>query len=170
METRNTIIEQLNIFWKKILHIVVNMSWWTEVQSEIIVLSILGYLALLFLLLFIHRKIIKKHKKIYENIVFLYDTIRYQVTKAQYGNTAIQQNKWINLVLQSDHKNYLSHTKEIKEEIIAIEQQLGQQIITEDQRKNINKQIKRKRWVHTMMQSIGRFITVITAGIYKLFW
>jgi hypothetical protein len=96
-------------------------------------------------LLFIHRKIIKKHKRVHENIVLLYDTIRYQISKAQYGNPAIQQNTGINNVLKSEHKNYLYHSKEINKEITTIEQQLGQQIITEEQRKTINKQIKIKK-------------------------
>lgn len=170
METRNTLVGQLNIFRWKIVHIMANVSGLAEAEGEILLLVILWYIVVLSLLLFIHRKIIKKQKKIHENIVLLYDTIRYQVSKAQYGNPATQQNKWINLILQSEHKNYLYHTKEIHDEIITIEQQIGQQLVTEAQRKTINKQVKKKKWTYTMMQTIGRGITVITAGIYKLFW
>lgn len=163
-------METLQLFWWKILHIIVNLSWWSKGQSEIIVLSILWYIVFLFLLLFIHRKIIKKHKKVHENIIFLYDSIRYQVSKAQYGNSAIQQSSGIDIIIKNKHKNYLQHSKEIQEEIDKIEQQLGEKIGTENQQKTINKQIKIKKWTHTAMQIIGRITTVITAGIYKLFW
>lgn len=163
-------MEKLQLFWWNILHILVNVSWRSEAQSEILLLSILWYIVVLLLLLFIHRKIIKKHKRIHENIVFLYDSIRYQVSKAQYENPTIQENAGINVIIKNEHKDYLHNTTTIKEEISKIEQQLGQQIITEEQRKNINKQIKRKRWTHTIMQILWRTTTVITAGIYKLFW
>lgn len=163
-------MEKLQLLWDKILHILVNSSWWSKAASEIILLSILGYIVLLLLLLFIHRKIIKKHKKIHKNIVFLYDSMRYQVSKAQYGNPGIQENAGINIVIKNEHKDYLHNTITIKEEISKIEQQIGQQIVTEEQRKNINKQIKKKKWTYTIMQIIGRITTSITAGIYKLFW
>ncbi|MDD3663386.1 MAG: hypothetical protein PHT84_06020 [Candidatus Pacebacteria bacterium] len=71
--------------------------------------------------------------------------MRYQVSKAQYGNPAIQENAGINVVIKNEHKDYLHNTTAIKEEINKIEQQLGQQIVTEEQRKTINKQIKKKR-------------------------
>jgi hypothetical protein len=71
--------------------------------------------------------------------------MRYQVSKAQYGNPGIQENAGINIVIKNEHKDYLHNTITIKEEISKIEQQIGQQIVTEEQRKNINKQIKKKK-------------------------
>lgn len=97
------------------------------------------------MLLFIHSKLIKKHKRTHENLVTLYDTIRYQVAKAQYGNASIQDSKGIQVVMESEHKNYLANAQAIKEEILSIEQKLGQQIVSEDQWKTISKQTKKKR-------------------------
>jgi len=99
---------------------------------------------LIFLLLFIHRRILRKHKKIHENLVFLYDTIRYQIAKAQYGNPAAQDSKGIKIVMESEHENYLANAKAIKEEIASIEQKLGQKIVSDDQRAAIAKQTKKK--------------------------
>lgn len=118
----------------------------------------------------IHRKLLKRQKKINKNLVILYDTIRYQVAKAQYNNPVIQDSKGIKVVIESEHENYLKNTKIIKEEIFAIEQKLGQQIITTDQRKLITKQSKKKNNVTIFVQLIGRLTTVLTLGIYKLFW
>jgi len=165
-----SIVEQLNIFRGKIIHIMANVSGRTEPKAEILLLVILWYIVLIFLLLFIHRRILRKHKKIHENLVFLYDTIRYQVAKAQYGNPAAQDSKWIKVVMESEHESYLANAKAIKEEIISIEQKLGQKIISDDQRKVIAKETKRKWWAKTFMEIIGRFTTLITAGVYKLFW
>ena len=169
METRNSIVDNLNIFRARIVHIMANVSGRAEPQAEILLLVIIWYLVLLRLLLFIHRKLIKKHKRIHEQLVALYDTIRYQVAKAQYTNPAIQDAKGIKIVMETEHKNYLSNAKAIKEEILSLEQRLGQKIISEEQWNIINKQIKKKRWAKTIMEIIGRLTTIITAGIYKLF-
>lgn len=74
--------------------------------------------------MFIHSKLLSKQKHVHENLVLLYDTIRYQVARAQYGNPIIQDNKGINLVIQEDHKNYLKNATTIQEEILSIEQKL----------------------------------------------
>ena len=84
----------------------------------------------------------------------MYDTLRYQVAKAQYGNPAIQDSKGIKVVFESAHENYLTNTKAIKQEILSIEQKFGQQIISADQRIMISKQTKKKHRVLFFMQII----------------
>lgn len=86
-------MEQLNIFRDRIIHIMANVSGRAEPQAEILLLIILGYIVLIILLMSIHRGFLKKQKKIHENLVLLYDTVRYQVAKAQYGNPSIQDGK-----------------------------------------------------------------------------
>lgn len=163
------ILTSLNTFRDRIVHIMANVSWMAEPQAEILLLAILWYIVVLLLLLFIHRKLIRKHKKIHEKLVFLYDTIRYQLAKVQMGNPAIQDAKGIKVMMESEHKNYLANAKAIREEIVSIEQRLWQKIISDDQRKTIHKQTKKKAWAKAFMELIGRFTTLITAGIYKLF-
>lgn len=86
-------MEQLNIFRSKVVHIMANVSGRAEPEAEILLLIILGYIVLIVLLISIHRGLLKKQKKMHENLVFLYDTIRYQIAKAQYGNPSIQDGK-----------------------------------------------------------------------------
>lgn len=154
----------------KIVHIMANVSGRAEPQAEILLLVIIWYLVVLRLLLFIHRKLIKKHKRIHEQLIALYDTIRYQVAKAQYSNPTIQDAKGIKVVMESEHKNYLANAKAIREEIVSIEQRLGQRIVSDDQWNTIHKQTKKKAGAKTGMEIIGRLTTLITAGVYKLFW
>ena len=137
-------MESLNLFRNKIVHIMANISGRAEPKAEIFLLVILGYIVMICLLAFIHRKIIKKHKRIHENLIFLYDTIRYQVAKIQHNNPAIQDTKSIKIVIEAEHKNYLTNAKAIREEILSIEQKLGQQIVSDNQWKVIIKQTKKK--------------------------
>ncbi|MFA7298854.1 MAG: hypothetical protein WC010_04390 [Candidatus Absconditabacterales bacterium] len=164
------IVAQLNSFRVKIVHIMANVSGRAEPEAEILLLVILGYIVFILLLMFIHRKLLRKQKNIHENLVLLYDTIWYQVARAQYGNPIIQDNKGIKVVIEADHENYLTQAKAIREEILSLEQKFGQQIITTDQRNIIVKETKKKNNVTIFVQLIGRLTTLLTVGIYKLFW
>lgn len=95
-------------------------------------------------------------------MIILYDTIRYQIAKAQYNNPNNTDIKGIKIVMESEEKNYLKNTKAIKEEIFTIEKTLGQQIIQEDQRNNIEKTTKKTKRIKKMTQIIGRATTLIT--------
>ncbi|HBB03591.1 TPA: hypothetical protein DCZ39_01635 [Patescibacteria group bacterium] len=147
-----------------------NVSGWTESQSETILLAILGYIIVLLLLIAIHRKGLKKYKKIHEDLILSYDTMRYKVARAQYGNPALQDNKGISTAIEGDHKDYLVNTKAIKQEILSIEQKLGQEIISTEQWITIEQQAKKKNRIMTCVEIIGRVTTILTVGIYKLFW
>jgi|GEM_PF-1190988 len=147
-----------------------NVSGRAEPKAEILLLVILGYIVLILLLMFIHRKLLKRQKRIHENLIFLYDTIRYQVARAQYGNPASQEIKGIKVVMESEHENYLANAATIKNEILSIEQKFGQQIISADQRTAITRQTKKKHRVLFFVELIGRLTTLLTVGIYKLFW
>lgn len=164
------LLTSLENFRTNIVHMVTNITWRESGKAEIVLLIVIWYAVIFFLLIRIHRKLLKKHKKIYENIVALYDTIRYQVARAQYGNEAIQTSKWIDTIIHSDHKNYLANAAGIKQTLLDIEQKFGQQIITADQWKTIAKQTKKKHTTNIFVQLIGWCITGITVGIYKLFW
>jgi hypothetical protein len=120
--------------------------------------------------MFIHRTLLRRHKRIHENLVLLYDTIRYQLAKAQYGNPTSQDSKGIRVVFEAAHENYLVNIDAIHQEINSIEQKFGQQIISADQRTKIVKQMHKKKIVMIFVQIIGRITTLLTVGIYKLFW
>lgn len=157
-----TILEQTNIVRWEIISIINGQS----TQGIIIV----GYILLLAILLYIHSIFLKKQKKIREKLTETYDTMRYNLAQAQYKNTNIQDNKGIKITREWDKKNYFENEKEIKEELLSIEQQWEQQIISQIQRDSIKKQTHKKNILTIFVQTIGRIITIITIGIYKVFW
>ncbi len=163
-------MEKLSLFREKIVHIMANVSGRAKPDAEIVLLAILWYIVIIVLFVIIHRRILRKHKRLHENIVLLYDTIRYQIAKTQAKNPSIQNNTWIKIVMDSAHQNYLAKAQEIQEEITDMEQKLGEKIITADQRTSIKKQSKAKRTMMLFVQVIGQIVTVLTVGIYKLFW
>lgn len=154
---------------KNVIQIVSNLSGRGESQAEWVVLLVLGYLILLIVLLYIHSKLLKKQKNIQKNLVFLYDTIRYQLAKVQYETLTNTENEGINKIITADHKTYLANAKAIKQEILAIEQKNAQKIISTAQRKVIHKETRKKNILEIGVQGIGRISTIFTAGIYKLF-
>jgi len=169
MQTRNSIIEQLNIFRWNSVHSIASTHGWAEQQVELWLLLILGYIVIVLLLMFIHSKLIRRQKKTHENLVILYDTIRYQLARAQYENSSIEGD-WIQIVMDAEHKNYVANAAIIKQEIVSIEKRSGQAIVTDKQRKTIHQQTKKKNRLTIVVNYIGRILTFLTIGIYKLFW
>ena len=96
--------------------------------------------------------------------------MRYQVAKAQYKNQSIQDTKGIKIIIDTNRKNYPANAAAIKKEIISIEQKLGQQIISNNERDILRRQTTQKKILTLFVQIIGRITTVLTIGIYKLFW
>lgn len=80
-------------FRVNIVHIVANIIGQSEAQAELRTQVILGYIILLLVLIPLHRKLLQSHKKIHENIILLYDRLRYKVAQTQYRNPAIQEEK-----------------------------------------------------------------------------
>jgi hypothetical protein len=121
-------------------------------------------------IIIIHRVLVKKQKNIHEQLVTSYDTIRYQIAKAQYENQSIQDKKGIHIIMEADRKNYPANALAIKKEILSIEQKLGKQIISTNERVIIQSQRNKKRIFTICVQIIGSIITILTIGMYKLFW
>lgn len=170
METRTTILSQTTLYREKILHIIANISGLSEANAEIRTLSILWYIVAIILLCVFHKKLIKIQTTYKQKIVELYDTIRYQVAKAQYATPSIQVTPGIKIIMNAEHKTYEANAQAIQQEIKTMEQLSGTTIITEEQRTILGKQISKKRKISTIVSIFGRCITTITAGIYKLFW
>ena len=160
----------MNSFRWTVVHIVANITWRAEIQAERLVLIILGYIFLMLVGIPLHRKVLKIHKKIDEDLVYLYDDLRYKLAKAQYENPSIQGEKWIKVIMETHKENYIENAAIIQQEITAIEQTLWQEIITSDEWRNINKQVKKKKRLLLCVHILGRPITLLTASIYKLFW
>ena len=118
------------------------------------------------LLIITHRLLLNKQKKILENLVTSYDTFRYQIAKVQYKNHSIQDNKGIQVVMESHRRNYPSNAKDIKKEILAIEQKLGQQIITTNERTILHEQTKRKNILTIFVQIIRTITTILLSLIH----
>jgi hypothetical protein len=169
METWNTIVGQLDISRWNIVYTIANTNGRSEKQVEIRLLIILGYIVIVLLLMFIHRTLLRKEKKTHENLVILYDVIRYQVARAQYENSSIEGDG-IQTIINTEHKEYVENAATIKQEILSIEKRSGQDMVTEKQRKTIHQQTKKKNRLTKLVKYIGRTLTILTVGIYKLFW
>lgn len=154
---------------ENIVHIIANISGRENPQAELLLLIILGYIISMILLISLHRKLIIRQKKIHEHLVLLYDTIRYELAKAQYNSPIIQESEGIKKVITTEHKTYLANATTIKQEILAIEQKNGQEIISADQRSIIHKETKKKNILTIVVQTIWWINTLFTVGIYKLF-
>jgi predicted anti-sigma-YlaC factor YlaD len=94
--------------------------------------------------------------------------ILYQANKAQHENPLIQGESCIQTISQSAHKNYDANAAAIQNQIHTREQKLGTTIIPPQQWSLITKQSKTKHRYLQRSHLIGRLLTILTVGIYKL--
>lgn len=120
MQTQN-IIGQMSILRWDVVYNITNATGRTSSQAERSI-GIAIYIIVIFLLRNIHRNLVKKQKRIHTDLILLYDTIRYQLAKAQYSNISIQGIPGITNAMTAEHKNYIANAQAIKTEIVDIEQ------------------------------------------------
>ena len=158
IDTRNQIINTIS-----------NMIWWTNTQTQLVGLRGSGYIVSMLILIPIHRIFIKKHHICHQQIIQRYDHLRYQVAKIQQTHSGVSPETEIIKLINTPHASYLSATQAIQQSIITQEQNLGITIIPEHERNYIHKQLRKKHRLQQWKNIIGRIISIVTCGIYKLF-
>ena len=153
-----------------ILHIVVNVTWLSPELALIRLLVIIGYIILLVILIPIHRSLLRLLHKRREVLTWEYDTLRYLIAKAQKQSGVDANNKWITALFDLKHPDYLHHHTEIKGEIFNIETSLWTKIIEDTKRAEIEQRQQKYKKLTMIVDIYGRFVSVITVLVYKLFW
>ncbi len=169
MQLLDSIREQLSPARSSFVNIIADAGGREVWQTEIRTWAAITYLFIMIILISIHRRLIKWRKYANEQLVLMYDTIRYQVAKGQYEHQTAKENRGIRIIRKASKKTYAANWAAIKQEIIAIEQTTGVQIVSTEQWNKVwslTRKTKRYAWYTNI---IGRLLTLATAGIYKLF-
>lgn len=153
----------------RILHIFVNVTGLTPETALIVLLVIIWYIILLIILIPIHKALVRLLKKRKEKLTREYDTLRYLVAKAQKQSTATTESRWIKVLFDNAHPDYLRQHVEMKSEILNMETNLWAKIIDDVMRAEIEKKQKKYRKLKTIVNVYGRIVSVITVLVYKLF-
>lgn len=146
------------------------MTGLTPESALIVLLIIVWYIILLLLLIPIHKSLVRLLRRKKEILTWEYDTLRYLVAKAQKQNWGDSKNKWITVLFDIAHPDYLHHHTEIKNEILNIESGLWGKIIDDTKRAEIEKKQKKYRNLDAVVNVYGRCVSVITLFVYRLFW
>ena len=152
-----------------ILHIFVNVTGLPSATAEIVLWIILWYIVGLIILIPLHKALARLLRKRKEVLTWEYDTLRYLVAKAQKQSWVASTNKGITVLFDTTHPDYLHHHDIIRSEITNIETSLWTKIIDDAQRATIEKKQKRYTGLHSIVNIYGRFLSIVTVLIYRLF-
>ena len=153
-----------------ILHIFVNITGLTPQVAMIVLLVIIWYIVLLIIFVPIHKSLVRLLHKKKEKLTREYDTLRYLVAKAQKQSTPTTESRWIKILFDATHPDYLHHHAEIKQEIKSIESGLWAPIVDDVTRVRIEKKLKNYDSLKLFVNIFWRIISIITILIYRLFW
>ncbi|MCF7835008.1 hypothetical protein K9M48_03040 [Candidatus Gracilibacteria bacterium] len=148
-----------------------NKIGFSILHSEYLIWGIAIYISLLILLGFIHTLTQKYYKKSKQNFFYECDYIIKQLATFQYQN---KKNNNINIqlvktIFDSQSKDYFKEAKNIKIKIKEIENNINQNLIENKQRSKFQKHYKKTKRLMIFSNTIGRIITILTIGTYKVF-
>lgn len=169
---RDYVMKARNVYTDRI-HLLLGVS---ETSANWRGLGILFYCVILPLLIFIHRKICKKYEELQKDLVNEIDEIMYLLAKYQYQSHLSKQTLWgdphfmmMREMFKTGHFQYLDNIKIIKENTKKVELIFRNQIVSDEKRNTIAKMEKKLLKKKRHKNVLGRFCSIVTVGIYRLF-
>lgn len=160
----------------QIINFISLITDWSFAIAQTLVIIIMIYVVVLVLLILLDKKFFKKYFELTKKTIAKYDEFFYLLARKQYREEIDKESFWWNPcieailpVLQAEDKSYLKHRTLIKSNIQKVEILLQDQIISDQDREEIEdmyRSLNRNKLFH---QSVSIFLTIFTLGIYKLF-
>ena len=171
-------MENAKIIINQIINYVSNLTWFDYNISKWIFLALITYIVFIFVFLFIHKWLLKKTNKIKWKLDELYDQIWYEISIVMYdfnqeAKKNWQENKliyWAKSIIWLEKNDYISNRKKIFEDIKKLETYIWKKMISEELIKTINWYQKKLSNTDLIQKMIWWILTILTIGIYKLFW
>ena len=124
----------------------------------------------------LHRLSLKKVLKAKKNLTDSVDKVIYLLSKAQYSLSEQQTLQYdpcfalMKTMFGSGHFEYVDNIDTIKENVKKVEILLKQRVISDEERKKIDKQRSRLKFHLFWRKFFGYELNFVTCGIYNLFW
>jgi len=145
---------------------------WTTIWSIAILVWAISFVIFLPL----HRIILKKVVKAKKNLIDSVDRVIFLLSKAQYSLSEDQILKFdpcfalMKTMFGSGHFEYIDNLDTIKENVKKVESLLWQRVISDEERKKINKQKSSLKFHRFWSKLLGYELNIVSFGIYNLFW
>ena len=145
---------------------------WTNVFSVLVLIWWISFL----LFLPLHRLSLRNVKKSKQDLVNSVDRVIYLLSRAQYSLSEQQALKFdpcfalMKTMFRSGHFEYIDNLDTIKENVKKVEVLLKQRVISDDERKKIDKQRNSLKFHLYWRRFFGYELNAVTCGIYNLFW
>ena len=168
-------LETLTDIWNKYLEWIdfffhTNWTW-----SIVAWIAVLVYVVSILIFFPLHRLTLRNVKKAKQNLTTSVDEVIYLLAKAQYSLSEQQALKYdpcfalIKTMFWSWHFEYIDNLDTIKENVKKVEVLLKQRVISDEQRKKIDRQKSRLKFHTFWSKFFGYELNFLTIWIYNLF-
>ena len=173
MESFVNILNQIRSTYSEWVWFFLNTNkTWTLIFSIAILIWLISLLIFLPLHRYSLRKVLSAKKQLTDSV----DEIIYLLSKAQYSLSEKQTLQYdpcfalMKTMFWSGHFEYIDNLDTIKENVWKVEMLLHQKVISDEQRKKVNKQ-KNSLKTHTFWSKFLWYeLNFVSFGIYNLFW
>ena len=173
MESFVNILNQIRSTYSEWVWFFLNTNkTWTLIFSIAILIWLISLLIFLPLHRYSLRKVVNAKKQLTDSV----DEIIYLLSKAQYSLSEKQTLQYdpcfalMKTMFWSGHFEYIDNLDTIKENVWKVEMLLHQKVISDEQRKKVNKQ-KNSLKTHTFWSKFLWYeLNFVSFGIYNLFW
>lgn len=124
-----------------------------------------------------HRRILRSLTKIKQSLVKEVDEVIYLLAKAQYQSKISKQVlggdphfAMMQEMFKSGNFEYLENIEVIRTLISKIQQLINIPVVADTQRARVGEYQKKLKRRNILSKVVGSGITLLTLGIYKLFW
>jgi hypothetical protein len=169
MEQLNTFLLKTNDAINYIILIFSRITWLEIWLAQIVLISIICYLIVLFILSKIHHKIYKNYINAQRDCTYQYDNLIYIIAKEESINKADTTVNPIEDILKTPNKNYLDNHDIIINAVRKLETDTKQILLSPEMEKTILALRKKIKNLNTVQKSFWIFLSIITIGIYLLF-
>ena len=145
---------------------------WTTIWSILVLVWTVSFLIFLPL----HRLSLRNVTKAKKDLIDSVDRLIYLLSKAQYSLSEQQTLQYdpcfalMKTMFGSGHFEYVDNIDTIKENVKKVEILLKQRVISDEERKRIDKQRSRLKFHLFWRKFFGYELNFVTCGIYNLFW
>lgn len=166
---RQTYVDQIINYFSSLI-------WLDYNTTQLILLWVLTYIVFIIVVWLIHKWFLKRGNNIKALCTRKYDELRYLASTNMYKfnkemKTQGKENQlayWAKSIIWLEKKNYIANKQKIFGDLAKLEWYIGKSIVSNELKTEIAVLDKKITNNHLSQKVVGRILTMLTLGIYKL--
>lgn len=169
-------IQSVQTYIDQIVQYVAGLIWLDYNTTQLILLWVITYIVFIVIVVLIHKWFLRRGTKIKALCTRKYDELRYLASTNMYKFNKEMKAQWkenqlvygAKSIIWLENKNYIANKQKIFGDLAKLEWYIGKSIVSSELKNEIVVLDKKITTNHLSQKVVGRILTILTLGIYKL--